>query len=281
METQHDAHTTLPYPRTRLLMVDGGQLGLQKHTVHGLTEFDITFAREAIRQHKAQTGETLSFTAFFLACLGKTIDLNKHMHAYRNWRNQLIVFDEVDVNTLFEVEVDGKKTIRPHILRGVNHKSLLQIHQEIRDFQHTHTASQESRFIDWFVRLPGFARRLFLWTLFKNPRLIKDYYGTVAVSSIGMFGAGSGWGLPVPNHTLQLTLGGIARKPGVVEDRIEIREYLAVTISIDHDIVDGAPAARFAQRLKELVESGYGLPILTNPFSETTPTQPAAPPPQK
>ena len=63
----------------------------------------------------------------------------------------------------------------------------------------------------------------------------------------------------MPNHTLQLTLGGIAKKPGAVEDRIEIREYLNVTISIDHDIVDGAPAARFTQRLKEMVESGYGL----------------------
>jgi pyruvate/2-oxoglutarate dehydrogenase complex dihydrolipoamide acyltransferase (E2) component len=28
-----------------------------------------------------------------------------------------------------------------------------------------------------------------------------------------------------------------------------------VTISVNHDIVDGAPAARFAQTLKELVES--------------------------
>jgi pyruvate/2-oxoglutarate dehydrogenase complex dihydrolipoamide acyltransferase (E2) component len=63
----------------------------------------------------------------------------------------------------------------------------------------------------------------------------------------------------VPNHTLQVTLGGIAEKPGVVEGRIEIREYLSVTISIDHDIIDGAPATRFAQRFKELVESGYGL----------------------
>ena len=79
------------------------------------------------------------------------------------------------------------------------------------------------------------------------------------VTSIGMFGTGSGWGIPVPNHTLQLTLGGIAKKPGVVEDRIEVRKYLSVTISFDHDIVDGAPAARFMQRLKELIESGYSL----------------------
>ena len=100
-----------------------GGWGCGKHTVHGLVEFDVTQARETIRQHKAQTGETLSFTAFILACLGKAMEMNKHMHAYRNWRSQLIIFDEVDVNTLFEVEVDGKKTIRPHILRGVNKKT--------------------------------------------------------------------------------------------------------------------------------------------------------------
>ena len=28
---------------------------------------------------------------------------------------------------------------------------------------------------------------------------------------------------------------------------------------MDHDIVDGAPAARFTARLKELIESGFGL----------------------
>jgi pyruvate/2-oxoglutarate dehydrogenase complex dihydrolipoamide acyltransferase (E2) component len=32
-----------------------------------------------------------------------------------------------------------------------------------------------------------------------------------------------------------------------------------MTISVDHDIIDGAPLARFTQRLKELIESGYGL----------------------
>lgn len=259
MKRKHHNHTALPYPRERLLMVDGGQMGLKQHTVHGLVEFDISHAREIMRQHKAQTGETLSFSAFILACLGKAIDMNTHMHAYRNWRNQVILFDEVDVNTLFEVEVDGNKTIRPHILRGVNKKTFREIHHEIRAFQQGHKSSQESKFIQWFVLLPGFARRLFLWILLQNPQLIKDYYGTVLVTSIGMFGAGSGWGIPVSNHTLQLTLGGIAKKPGIVEDRIEPREYLSVTISFDHDIIDGAPAARFTQRLKELIESGDGL----------------------
>ena len=208
---------------------------------------------------KLRPARRLSFSAFFLACLGKAIDTNKHMHAYRNWRNQLIIFDEVDVNILFEVEVDGKKSIRPHILRGVNKNTFREIHEEIRAFQESHTSSQESKFIEWFVLLPGFVRRLFLWALFNNPQLLKEYYGTVMVTAVGMFGTGSGWGIPVPNHTLQLTLGGIEKKPGFVDDRIEVREYLSVTISFDHDMVDGAPAARFTQRLKELIDSGYGL----------------------
>jgi pyruvate/2-oxoglutarate dehydrogenase complex dihydrolipoamide acyltransferase (E2) component len=259
MTTRHDLYTVKPYPRSRLLMVDGGRMGIKKHTVHGLVEFDVTQAREAIRQHKAHTGETLSFSAFVLACLGQAIDANKYMHAYRNWRNQLILFDEVDVNTLFEVEVDGKKTIRPHILRGVNTKTVYEIHHEIRAFQQAHQRSQESTFIDWFVRLPGFVRRLFLWALFKRPQLIKEYYGTVLLTSVGMFATGGGWGLPVPNHTLQITLGGIAQKPGVWEGQIGIRQYLSVTVSFDHDIIDGAPAARFTQRFQELIERGAGL----------------------
>ncbi|MDJ0756046.1 MAG: 2-oxo acid dehydrogenase subunit E2 [Ardenticatenaceae bacterium] len=259
MNLKHDKHTTLPYPRERLLMVDGGRLARRKHTIHGMVEFDVTEVRESMRQHKMRTGEALSFTAFILSCLGKAIEMNRHMHAYRSWRNQLVIFDEVDVNTLFEVEVDGRKTIRPHILRGVNKKSFDELHREIRAFQQEHESSQEAKAIKWFVRLPGFVRRLFLRFMLKRPSLVKDLYGTVSMSSVGMFGSGGGWGIPVPNHTLQVTLGGIARKPGAVDDRVEIREYLSVTISFDHDIVDGAPAARFAQRFKELVESGSGL----------------------
>jgi pyruvate/2-oxoglutarate dehydrogenase complex dihydrolipoamide acyltransferase (E2) component len=259
MREKETGYTTTPYPKIRRLMVDGGRLGRQKHVVHGLVEMDVTWARQAIRDHKVRTGETLSFTAFVIACLGRAIDMNKHMHAYRDWRDRLVLFDEVDVSTLFEVEVDGQKIIRPHILRAVNKKTFRELHEEVRRFQAGHAASQEAKFINWFVRLPGFIRRLFYGVLFRNPHWLKQYYGTVIVTAIGMFGSGAGWGIPVSNHTLQVTLGGITERPGVVEGRIEAREYLSVTVSFDHDIVDGAPAARFTQRFKEMIESGYGL----------------------
>lgn len=76
------------------------------------------------------------------------------------------------------------------------------------------------------------------------------------ITSVGMFGRGGGWGVGfLPTHTLGLTVGGIARKPGVYEGEIAVREILNLTISFDHDIVDGAPAARFAKRLIELMET--------------------------
>jgi hypothetical protein len=75
-----------------------------------------------------------------------------------------------------------------------------------------------------------------------------------------MFGNGAGWGIPpAAATTLMLTVGGIGEKQVVVDGHVAVREYLSLTISFDHDIVDGAPAARFTQRLKELIESSYGL----------------------
>jgi pyruvate/2-oxoglutarate dehydrogenase complex dihydrolipoamide acyltransferase (E2) component len=75
-----------------------------------------------------------------------------------------------------------------------------------------------------------------------------------------MFGKGAGWGIPPATPpSLWITVGGIGEKPGVVDGQIAIQDYLSLTISFDHVIIDGAPAARFTQRLKELIEDGYGL----------------------
>jgi pyruvate/2-oxoglutarate dehydrogenase complex dihydrolipoamide acyltransferase (E2) component len=40
------------------------------------------------------------------------------------------------------------------------------------------------------------------------------------------------------------------------QGKIALRECLHLTVSMDHDIIDGAPAARFANTFAELLESG-------------------------
>jgi pyruvate/2-oxoglutarate dehydrogenase complex dihydrolipoamide acyltransferase (E2) component len=252
--------TAVPFPAARQLIVEAGRMGSRRPLIHGLLEIDVTRARAVLHDHKARTGETLSFTAFIVKCLAQAIDQDRRVQAYRDWRNRLIIFDEVDVVTLIEAERGGVAI--PHIIRAANRKSFRQIHDEIRAVQ-TRPARSEQR-SSLLMRLgphaPAIFRRMFYGLLLKNPQRLKRYSGTCLITSVGMFGQGSGWGLGfLPMHTLGLTVGGIAPKPGVIESRIEIREYLSLTITFDHDIVDGAPAARFAQRLKELLESGYGL----------------------
>jgi hypothetical protein len=94
----------------------------------------------------------------------------------------------------------------------------------------------------------------------QNPAGIAARGGTVGITAVGMFGEHSGWGLTPNGHSLDLVVGSISRKPVVVGDRIEPREILHLTVAFDHDVVDGAPAARFVERLVDRIESGEGLP---------------------
>ena len=258
MNDEHMAYQTVPFPLERRVTVQGGRLAARRHTVHALIEVDVTEPRRRIREYKARTGEAVSFTAFVIACLGKAIDEHKMMHAYRDWRNRLIVFEEVDVNVVFEVDMDGRKMVMPHWLRAVNKRTLRELHTEIRAVQARPEQTREFG-VKWLGLLPTFAWDIFFWFAFRNPHWLKKSFGTVGVTAVGMFGNGSGWAIPFGVHTLDVALGGIAAKPGVIDGRIEVREYLCLTFNFDHDVIDGAPAARFVARLKELIERGYGL----------------------
>ncbi len=219
----------------------------------------MTKARQFIRDHRARTGEALSFTGFVISCLGKAVESNRHVQAYRNWRNQLVIYDDVNINTLIEIDVGGQKVAMPHVITAANRKPFRQIHDEIRASQADPSKGLEFKYLTRFLLLPGILRHMFYWVVSKIPQTFRTYNSAVLVTAVGMFGRGTGWGIPMSSFTLTVTLGGIAKKPGVVDERIEIREYLCMTLSMDHDIVDGAPFARFTERLRELIESGYGL----------------------
>ncbi|CAG0947983.1 hypothetical protein ANRL1_04788 [Anaerolineae bacterium] len=253
-----DTFTSVPFSVQRQVVVDSLEIGARRHIVHGLLEVDVTNVRRTIHEHKTKTGETLSFTAFVAMCVARAVDANKLVHAYRDWRNRLILFDDVDVVVMIEPQVD--RVAIPHIIRAANKKTWRAIHDEIRTVQsQPKKSAQESgglARLGWIV--PSFVRKFFIRLFMKNPHWMKNFGGTVVITSFGMFARGGGWGLGMlPMHTLGLALGGMTEKPGVVDGRIEIREYLDLTVSVDHDIVDGAPAARFARRLVELIESGY------------------------
>jgi pyruvate/2-oxoglutarate dehydrogenase complex dihydrolipoamide acyltransferase (E2) component len=260
MSENQKEYSAIPFPKIRQPIVDSLGQAKRMNVIHLLMEIDVTDARCRIRQFRKQTGEPLSFTAFLTFCLARAIDENKLMHAYRQ-RSKLIIFEDIDISVLIERKLGGEKApIIPHIIKAANKKGLREIHDEIRAAQAEDTGLSESvRWMSLYSYVPGFIRNALWRRWLGSPFWRKKLTGTVAISSVGMFGKGAGWGIPVPTYNLSLTVGGISKKPGVVFGNIEVREYLCLTASVDHNIIDGAPAARFAQRLKELIESGYGL----------------------
>lgn len=236
-----------------------------KHSIYGLLEVDVTTVRQFIAEHKARTGEALSFTGYLAFCLARAVDEDKSVQSYLKGRKRLILFDDVDVGIPVERKMGAGRAPMGHIIRQANHKSYPEIHQEIRAVQASEVPPSKGM-ASWFrsgLMLPWPLSGLFMALVNaarrRDPTISVALGGTVAITAVGMFGHNSGWGLVPFPHSLALVVGGIARKPAVVGDRIEPREILNLTVAFDHDIVDGAPAARFVQRLVELIESGYGL----------------------
>src|SRR5512136_1904256 len=142
---QYPEYTSIPFPPERQAIVDAGRNAHRRHLTHALIEMDVTAARHTMREHKARTGESLSFTAFLIAYLARAIDENKHVHAYRNWRNQLVLFEQVDVATLIETEVDH--VALPHVIRAANKKTFQEIHREIRTIQASPAKSEQKSWL--------------------------------------------------------------------------------------------------------------------------------------
>ena len=259
MKERPREYEVTPFPRVRQPIVDALHQARNMSAIHALVEIDVTDARGWLRDYRRKAGHPLSFTAFLVFCIARCVDENKLMHAYRKG-GKLILFDEVDIAVQIERDMldEGKAPIYPQVIKAANRKAMKEIHGQIT------AAKQEDseRITKWTNRywyLPGFVRSL-LWRMWLgSPYWRKKLTGTVALSALGMFGKGTGWGIPVSTYTLSITVGGISEKPGVVNGQVEVRQYLSLTASFDHNIIDGAPAARFVQRLRELIESGHGL----------------------
>lgn len=257
-KVQEERYQIVPFPVMRRFAVDSGRLSRMRNYMVGLLEFDVTEARRTIRAHKA-AGEALSFTAFIIHCLAKAIEQHKQVQAMPDWRGRLVIFDDVNITVLIEVDTEQGKIPIPYLLQKANRKSVQEIHNEIRACQNKPQGMKEARFMRYFLHLPWFLRYLCYNTILMHPVRSRNIVCPVLVTAVGMFGKGSGWGLPAGNFSLAVTLGGIATKPGVVKGQIEIREYLYVTLSFDHQTLDGAPAARFTQVFRKFVEKGIGL----------------------
>jgi pyruvate/2-oxoglutarate dehydrogenase complex dihydrolipoamide acyltransferase (E2) component len=235
------------------MVIDAMRAGRRSFPVHGLLEVDVTAAVAALDA----IDPPLSFTAFIVAATGRAVAAHPNVHAYRDWRGRLVTHEHVDVATLIEVEHGGATLPLAHVLRDADVRPVRDLSRELRGVAADVGRSESGRLLEGraagLMRIPGLMPLVYRG-LGRSERL-RERSGTVAVTSVGMFGSGGGAGIAQPTiMTLSVLVGGRSRRPRVVDDEIVPRLVLDLTISVDHAIVDGAPAARFANTLVQMLE---------------------------
>jgi len=254
-------YKVIPFTTNRRMVVASASSGREQNNIQALIEVDISEPRRLIREYEQQTGERLSLTAYIVVSLAQAIAEHPHLNAIRKGGN-LIILDDVGIGVLVERELDGEMMPENMGIRAAQTKTLRQIHEEIRAAQeHADIRLGGLSGTTWIRFIPSFLFRAFIRIASKNIGMMKRY-GAVGVTAVGMFGAKNQalWLLPlVGGATVGVAVGGIVERPRVHDGQIETREHLCLTVTFNHDIVDGAPAARFLKRFSELLMHGEQL----------------------
>jgi len=260
--------TEIKYPAVRQFTADIGRLDRELHRIRGFLEVDLTHSLERIKTIRTPE-HRVSFLAWFLKVVADTVISHPPVNGIKKGRNRVIVFNQVDISTIVEKPVNGDPVPLPLVIRTANTKSPHQITQEIHNAVHESfengtaptIGGQDNQFlISMGLLLPQWLR-LFVMRNFilRNPQRMQDTMGTVMVTSLGTVGQIPGYIIPTSIHPLSIGIGTLTRKPVFVRGKCEPRQVLHLTVSFDHDVIDGMPARHFIADLVNRLTQGYGL----------------------
>jgi pyruvate dehydrogenase E2 component (dihydrolipoamide acetyltransferase) len=119
------------------------------------------------------------------------------------------------------------------IVRKAEHKSLIEISNEMKDY------GARAR-----------ARRL-------KPQEYEG--GTTAISNLGMYGVHEFSAVINPPHATILAVGATEQRPVVENGAIAIAHQMTITLSVDHRAVDGVLGAQLLAAIKLYIENPVGM----------------------
>jgi len=252
-----------PFPAGRRLVTAAVRAGRRIAPMHGLLAVDVTDARRLLAEHDPP----LSMTAFVVASVARAAAEHPAVHAYRDWRGRLVQHRHVDVQTLIEVRLDdGSPFGLVHVVRDADVRGVPEITAELRATKSV-AAAASRRALGRFARagrVPGVLPAMYA-VMARSVRVHRQT-GTVQVTAIGMFAGGGGFAIAPPSlASLTVVVGGLNRTPLAVGDEVAIRDVLDLTVTIDHNVVDGAPATRFGADLRRRMQDPASVAALVAP----------------
>jgi pyruvate/2-oxoglutarate dehydrogenase complex dihydrolipoamide acyltransferase (E2) component len=243
-----------PFPSNRRLVTAAMRAGRRMTPMHGLVDLDVTQANQLIADHEPP----LSFTAFVVASVARAAAAYPQVHAYRNWLGQVVSHRHVDVNTIIEIVTPQGPFPLAHVIRDADIRDVSDLTAELRRVKTDPSVSGSGQ---WLARAAPLGARIpgvfpAMYTVMGRSVRFRQRVGTVAVTAVGMFAGGGGFAIAQPTlMSLQVVVGGMTARPRVVDGAIEARDVVDLTVTIDHNVVDGAPAARFGSELRHVIEN--------------------------
>lgn len=192
-----------------------------------MDEFDVTSLVDFRNENKAMAGDRgikLTYMAFIVKAVTLALEEFEVFNASYDEERQVILAKKYYNIGIATDTPDG--LIVP-VIKDANHKSILSIAREIEEL----TEKAKNRTLD-----------------------LSDLQdSTFTLTNFGAMG--TPFGIPVIKHpeTAILGIGKIAKKPLVVDESIQIRDVLPLTLCIDHRVIDGGDAGRFLNKLRDLL----------------------------
>ena len=255
------AATYRPYPRLRNFILDIMAEGRRKNIINLLLEADLTPMRLHLAQYAERNGERITLTTYIAKSLACAIDEDKSIQGYRHGKSRLVVFDDVDLSVMIERDIEGSTMPVTYIVRSSNRKSIREISQQLRSAKIAPIGETGpmNALDKQFFELPRLLRKMIWFQMRRDPHLFKQLAGTVGVTSMGMHTDGPAVVIPITPMTLTLSIGAVHKKL-VLENGLAVeRDFIQMNLGADHDIIDGAPLMRFADRFKQKLQSGSAL----------------------
>ena len=95
--------------------------------MQGLVDLDVTEANQILAHHDPPA----TLTAFIVASVARAAAAHPDVHAYRNWRGQLVTHRHVDVSTIVELATSQGPFGLPHVLSDADVRGVADLTAEL------------------------------------------------------------------------------------------------------------------------------------------------------
>lgn len=228
-----EAEVAATVPLTGLRGIIAERMAASAHTAARVTlvsEVDGTALVEVRTQLKESVSEEWGFAPGYTDLLAMIVARSLREYSYMNARLNGDVIEQL-AHINLGLAVDMERGLLVPVLRDADQMGLRELGSQFRE-------------------LVGRAR--------KGKSLPDDLAGgTFTITNLGMFEVDAFTPIMNPPELAILAVGRILAKPVVREGEVVVRQMVTLSLSFDHRLVDGAPAARFLQRIKQLIEQPY------------------------